>query len=274
MARRSNKHETLLALFAKSGNVCAFPGCNEEVVTNRQILVGQICHIEAANPGGPRYNPNSNDEERRAFENLMLMCYKHHRETDDVASFDTQRLKAIKAAHEKLHGQKPFKVNEAFLFRLEDEMDHYWAAIADSNSNQHVIPNLAVPIPVGTTASQQFSSLLKSLERLQGFVNELSKDDRTLNDEIRNHMTSLGYDTRSYDAVPYYQNPFYNRNLLIHRLGIRNTLTDLFVALKQAEVRFLEEYMKTHPNDALALEKLNATKTELRHLAVSAGYAD
>jgi hypothetical protein len=274
VARLSIKHDTLRALFAKSGNVCAFPGCNEEMVTNRQIFVGEICHIEAANPGGPRFNSNSNDEERRSFENLFLMCLKHHRETDDVAAFDTQSLKAVKLQHEALHGQKPFKVNEAFLFRLESEMECYWVAIADANNNAHVIPELAVPVPVGTPASQQFSDIYKALERLTGFLNDLSGKDLSLNDEIRKHFGSLGYDLTSYDAAPSYSNPFSNRNWDIHFLAINNTLADLFVALKQTEVRFLEEYVKTHSNDFSALEELKTAKNDLHMMAVSAGYVD
>lgn len=41
-------------------------------------FIGQICHIEAAEEGGERFNPNMTNEERRAFDNLMLMCYEHH----------------------------------------------------------------------------------------------------------------------------------------------------------------------------------------------------
>jgi hypothetical protein len=163
MARLCHKRETLIALFAKSGNVCAFPGCNEEIVTSRNQLVGQICHIEAANPGGPRHNANSNDEERRSFENLMLLCYPHHRETDDATAFDVQSLKTMKLEHEARHGQKPFKVNEAFLYRLECEMEGYWAAIVDANRNAHMVPDLAVPVTIATSASQQFADVYKSL---------------------------------------------------------------------------------------------------------------
>src|SRR5699024_11234348 len=66
MTRLAITRKTLIPLFAKSGNVCAFPGCTHELVTARNLFVGQICHIEAANPGGQRYNPNSTDEERRS----------------------------------------------------------------------------------------------------------------------------------------------------------------------------------------------------------------
>ena len=274
MARLNNKEDILRALFAKSGNVCAFPGCNEEMVTSRNIYVGQICHIEAANPGAPRYNIASNDEERRSFENLMLMCYRHHRETDDEAAYGAQSLTAMKREHELLHGQKPFKVNEAFLFQIVSEMDRYWSAISEANVSDHVIPEFAVPISVGTAASEQFSDVYRSMERLRGFLSDLCASDTSLDDEIRRHMSSLGYDLASYDSVPYYKNPFSNRNWEIHFLAITNTCTDIFVALKQTEVRFLEEYVKTHSSDSSAVAKLDSAKAELHKIAISAGYVD
>jgi hypothetical protein len=274
VARLNTKYDTYRALFAKSGNVCAFPGCNEEMVTSRGIFVGQICHIEAAELGGQRYNIDSNDEERRSFENLMLMCYRHHCETNDVTVYDVQSLKTMKREHEARHGQKPYKINEAFLFRIEHEMERYWSAISDANTNAHVIPEFAVPISVSTAASQQFSDVYRSMERLRGFLHDLWASDQSLNDEIRSHMRSLGYDLTSYDAVPYYKNPFSNRNWQIHFLAITNTCTDIFVALKQTEVRFLEEYVKTHPSDSSAVEKLESVKAELHKIATSAGYVD
>ena len=47
-------------------------------------FVGQVCHIEAAEKGGERFNEKQTNEERRNFANLMLMCYDHHRVTNDV----------------------------------------------------------------------------------------------------------------------------------------------------------------------------------------------
>jgi len=274
MARRYITRKTLAALFAKSGNVCAFPGCNDELVTRRNLFIGQICHIEAANPSAPRFNPNSNDEERRSFENLVLFCYRHHKETDDASTFDVQSLKSMKQEHEAKHGQKPFKVNEAFLHRLESEMDAYWAAIATANRTAHVVPEFAIPIRVGTPASQQFAEVYKALERLGAILDTLWAMDGTLNDEIRDHLVSLAYNVAAYDAVPRYKNPFFHRNWELHALAVNNSRADLFIALKQAEVRFLEEYVKTHHSERNALERLEATKAELQAIAVSAGYVD
>jgi hypothetical protein len=63
-------------------------------------FVGQICHIEAAEEGGERFNPAMSDEERASFPNLMLMCYEHHVITNDVDTYPVPVLQAMKAAHE------------------------------------------------------------------------------------------------------------------------------------------------------------------------------
>lgn len=63
MAKKSIKTTVLKALLAKSGNVCAFPGCQQELVTKKNLFVGELCHIEAVSSGGPRHNPASTDNQ-------------------------------------------------------------------------------------------------------------------------------------------------------------------------------------------------------------------
>ena len=55
MSREAPPSSTIRALFAKSGNVCAFPECTHELVTKDNLYVAEVCHIEAANPRGARY---------------------------------------------------------------------------------------------------------------------------------------------------------------------------------------------------------------------------
>lgn len=274
MARLTPTRETLIALFAKSGNVCAFPGCTHELVTPRNLFIGQICHIEAASLGGQRFNRDSDDEQRRLFDNLLLLCYRHHKETDDVLAFDTQTLRQMKRNHEGQHGAKPFKINEAFLHRLEVDMESYWEGIATSNRELHVAPEFAVKVQVGIDAREQFNELDKAVQRLAELLTYFSDCDSSLNEEVRTHLKLLGYDLTAYDTVPYFKNPFFNRNWEMHALAANNTLIDLVVTLKQAEVRFLEEHVKTHPTESTAIDALEAAKQELQRMAVSAGYAD
>ncbi|OCZ69742.1 hypothetical protein A9F99_09165 [Acinetobacter pittii] len=64
-------------------------------------FIGQVCHIEAANKKGQRFNPRMTNEERRDFENLILLCANHHIITNDVNEFPVNVLKNMKAAHEQ-----------------------------------------------------------------------------------------------------------------------------------------------------------------------------
>lgn len=100
--RLAPTRDTLRELYLKAGNRCAFPGCNKALFNRKGVLVGQICHIEAAEPGGPRFNQNQTNEQRRNASNLVLMCYDHHVETDDVSKFPVEQMARIKTEHEKL----------------------------------------------------------------------------------------------------------------------------------------------------------------------------
>ena len=84
-----------------SGNECAFPGCRARMMDAERNFIGQLCHIELAEPGGPRFNAAKTNEERRCAANLMLMCYPHHQATNDTEKYPVDRLKAMKAAHEQ-----------------------------------------------------------------------------------------------------------------------------------------------------------------------------
>ena len=129
MIRKQPVYEVLRALFAKSGNQCAFPGCTEPLINAQNLFISQLCHIEAASPRGQRYNPGQSDEERRSFGNLVLMCYPHHIETNNVVKYPVESLKKIKLEHENKFQTNPFKVNEELIYKIKFEMDQFWSEI-------------------------------------------------------------------------------------------------------------------------------------------------
>lgn len=92
--------DVLRELYLKSGNQCAFPVCEDIIIDKLGNFVGQIVHIKAVMPGEPRFDPNQTNEERRAFSNLMLMCYKHHITTNDEQIYTVEKLHKLKAEHE------------------------------------------------------------------------------------------------------------------------------------------------------------------------------
>ncbi|MFX3643322.1 MAG: hypothetical protein ACE3L7_32520 [Candidatus Pristimantibacillus sp.] len=102
MARKEPKRNVLRTLALRSGNECAYPDCPAEIVDSENDYVGELAHIEAAEPKGPRFNPEQTDEERRGIDNLMFMCHPHHTKIDNnIEKFPVERLKEFKYNHEK-----------------------------------------------------------------------------------------------------------------------------------------------------------------------------
>lgn len=92
---------TIKRLFALSGNQCAFPRCTTALIQG-ETVVGQVCHIKAAKPGGPRYHDRQTNAERHAFANLILMCGTDHTVIDDdEEAYTVERLAKLKAEREK-----------------------------------------------------------------------------------------------------------------------------------------------------------------------------
>lgn len=98
--RLTPTNEVVRELYLKSGNQCAFPGCDHLLMDKDGVFIAEICHIESALPGGERFNLNQNNEQRRAFGNLMLLCHAHHKVTDNVNEYTVDRMKTMKADHE------------------------------------------------------------------------------------------------------------------------------------------------------------------------------
>lgn len=67
-------------------------------------VTGRLSHIKASSPGGPRYDPAQTDEQRHAFDNLILMCPIHHDVIDaDPTAYTVARLGEVKSDHEARH---------------------------------------------------------------------------------------------------------------------------------------------------------------------------
>lgn len=89
-------------LFARSGNRCAFPDCGVPIVEDSGTVTGEICHIKAGSPGGPRYDPAQSEEERHDASNLILLCGRHHTLVDaEPDDYTVQKLTAFKRSHER-----------------------------------------------------------------------------------------------------------------------------------------------------------------------------
>jgi hypothetical protein len=73
------------ALYRLARGTCYFPDCPHpifELVNNEPIVAVEIAHIYGALPGSARFVETMTDDQRRAFENLILLCTVHHKAVD------------------------------------------------------------------------------------------------------------------------------------------------------------------------------------------------
>lgn len=102
---RQYKPSTVRRLDTLSGNECAHPNCTKKLIAEDGIsIISKICHIAAASKEGPRFDENMTDDERRGFNNLILLCDEHHVMIDNKENetqYPTPLLKDWKSAHEK-----------------------------------------------------------------------------------------------------------------------------------------------------------------------------
>ena len=101
---RQYKPSTVRRLDTLSCNQCANPECNRKLIAkDGETIVSKICHIEAASQNGPRYNPHMTDDERRDFDNLILLCDECHSiidNKDNETKYTVSLLKEWKRNHE------------------------------------------------------------------------------------------------------------------------------------------------------------------------------
>ena len=102
---RQYKPSTVRRLDTLSGNECTHPNCNKKLIAEDGIsIISKICHIAAASKEGPRFDENMTDDERRGFDNLILLCDEHHVIIDNrqnESKYPTPLLKKWKSDHEK-----------------------------------------------------------------------------------------------------------------------------------------------------------------------------
>lgn len=102
---RQYKPSTVRRLDTLSGNECAHPECTKKLIAEDGIsIISKICHIAAASKDGPRYDSSMTDDDRRGFDNLILLCDEHHVIIDNKENegvYPTLLLKKWKSDHEK-----------------------------------------------------------------------------------------------------------------------------------------------------------------------------
>jgi hypothetical protein len=106
-----------LRLAFRSGDRCAFPGCDKALTVDAEpgcdpTVIGVAVHIAGEKPRAARYDKTMTADQRDQYDNLIYVCPNHHVIIDDQeANFPVERLLAMKAEHEAKVREA---MNEAF----------------------------------------------------------------------------------------------------------------------------------------------------------------
>lgn len=101
-----------------SGNMCAFPGCSTPIFEQSATLTGEVCHIRAQSPGGPRFDATQTEEARHAYDNLIVLCRRHHKIVDlEPELYPVDALAKVKAIRESQLG-RPERDMDAVVAKL------------------------------------------------------------------------------------------------------------------------------------------------------------
>ncbi len=170
---RNIGEKTFRTLLAHSGNQCAYPDCTHPIYNENNLLIAELCHIEAISPAGPRYNPNLTVTEVNSYSNLLFLCHRHHRETDFM---DKVSISKIKANHENKFKESNFGVSNEVEKLTILEIERFWAAIEKVNTFEHQTPDFKVDIDVNADEVKLLNEVRLLIKKLNWIINELSKE--------------------------------------------------------------------------------------------------
>ena len=127
------------ALYGLSRGQCYAPECDEPVVVldgGEPVFVGEVAHIVAAVASGPRGGVDIPD--RDAFENLLILCGRHHKVIDDVRARDRYPVEVLREWKAKREAEFDTATREALQglgdlpTRLPDLLvEAFWDATAE-----------------------------------------------------------------------------------------------------------------------------------------------
>ena len=172
---RAYTEKTIKRLFGLSRNKCAYPACEKEMSDDKSAKHSNICHIEAANDGGERFNFDMTDKQRADYDNLILLCPPHHDETDDVNKFTISVLNKMKRDHERemlarCSAQKPLSQRPSLL---ADVVTRIAGTDIEKVVSESVINSFSVEDKISHNNVEENSPIIHEYSVYQGKINSL-----------------------------------------------------------------------------------------------------
>jgi len=196
-----NAH-TQRRLFASSAGYCQNPSCSEKLfdeADGKRFFIAELAHVFAAQDDGPRPNPELSEEERGAFENLIVLCANCHTMVDKASgAFSDSMMMGWKRDHEQklldLFGVQKFDnrdtvrdMVEPLLIENRTAFEMYGPHIEQANNPESGAAErwkrkvLTIIIP----SNRKVLSIVDANRHL------LSDDEKIIKERFRQHIDDL-----------------------------------------------------------------------------------
>lgn len=239
MKSRSIKPSVLRLLYAHSGNQCAFPGCEQPIFEDNGQLTGECCHIEAFSKNGPRYNPHLSDDKCNDYNNLVLMCSRHHKIIDgDTITYSVEHLNEIKYNHESKYLASTIKLTHSMMAQLQESSRIFWSIINKIHSED--TSELHRSIDTNLSATELMNIVELNFSDIEKFMEFFEISDNQLMNNLRNLCKRIGWNFDKIDKLPSYENPFFNPNWEMHNLGRGNIMCNARMDFYTLIIKVLE----------------------------------
>jgi hypothetical protein len=103
MTKAQIPQKEIKILWGRSAGMCSICKCDliQDRSDGRSYPLGEMAHIEGENEGSARFNNQLNVPDRAKYDNLILLCPKHHTIIDnDPGNYTVEKLRTIKNEHE------------------------------------------------------------------------------------------------------------------------------------------------------------------------------
>ncbi len=252
--RKKINDKVIKAIFSKSGNVCAFPGCKENLVNEDYKVMCEIAHIEALSKNGPRFNPNQTDEERNSASNLMCLCRNHHFEIDAYPNkYTIEILKKIKSDHEKKYNGT-YSFDYERIFEVNKELKLFMDEMQDiNNKNDDCLKRI---IKINADFKKSILIINNDIKNLESISNDISNYLENLNENIIKTLKKNNIDRNKWkNGIDEFILPFWEEC----SLGIPNNLNDIKIHIVHLEILYYSEVIKIS-NDKNIKKQLEKAK--------------
>ncbi len=169
--KRNIQIDIIKALLAKTGNQCAYEGCDHPIFDQNNLYVANLCHIEGVSKKGPRHNNDYTTDQINSFNNLLFLCYRHHKEVDsDPNKYSVEKLKQIKFRHEVKFDEEQLRIDKKQIDQILLENEHYWSYFENGYEDAHEIPELRFNIKANAKFDELHAAVHDSFDLLESLL--------------------------------------------------------------------------------------------------------